>query len=277
MKFIRKVITPDEAKEILSSKNEVNRRLEKKRVDRYANDLSNGRWETENPQGTMIIFSENGNLIDGQHRLSAICKSGISALWTVAIIPDKANASIIDRCGNRNIGNILQIACNIEPRYSNRVITSAIRNHISARNGYTRLRDTTDLEIAEYYISHKGGIEKAADIIFNCSNNSVCRKNSLFHAVYAALMMGIEEENLLSFCEIVASGFSSSEKDYPAIACRNALFKSDTRNIDRAWETSGMCEEYIRRYVNNTCQKTSVSKPTFLYTKQLFDIERNKK
>lgn len=51
-----------------------NRRVSKVIVDRYAKAMSNGEWKSN---GQAIIFNKEGKLIDGQHRLSAIVKSGV--------------------------------------------------------------------------------------------------------------------------------------------------------------------------------------------------------
>ena len=66
-------ITPQKAQEYLAM-NKNNRHLMSKVVDSYAQDLKDGKWII----GTSTIcFDINGNLIDGQHRLSAIIKAGI--------------------------------------------------------------------------------------------------------------------------------------------------------------------------------------------------------
>jgi len=66
-------ITPQKAQEYLAM-NKNNRHLMPKVVDSYAKDLKEGKWII----GTSTIcFDINGNLIDGQHRLSAIIKAGI--------------------------------------------------------------------------------------------------------------------------------------------------------------------------------------------------------
>lgn len=66
-------ITPQKAQEYLAM-NKNNRKLMSGVVDSYAQDLKEGKWII----GTSTIcFDINGNLIDGQHRLSAIIKAGI--------------------------------------------------------------------------------------------------------------------------------------------------------------------------------------------------------
>lgn len=73
-------ITPDVAKKFLT-RNTRNRDLRERLVESYANDMRNGNWLV-NHQG--IAFNENGDLIDGQHRLHAVVKSGVT-VWMFVV------------------------------------------------------------------------------------------------------------------------------------------------------------------------------------------------
>lgn len=66
------VVTPDQARDWLAT-SLMNRRLNEKMVERLARDIVEGRWVLN---GESIKFDRSGHLIDGQHRLSAIAKSG---------------------------------------------------------------------------------------------------------------------------------------------------------------------------------------------------------
>ena len=69
------IITPDYARHILENYNPKNRALKQKHVDDLAMEMTNKEWMLN---GQTIIFSKNGMLLDGQHRLSACVKSGCS-------------------------------------------------------------------------------------------------------------------------------------------------------------------------------------------------------
>jgi len=58
----------------------LNRRLNPMRVNNFAEDMQRGRWKLTH-QG--IALDENGFLIDGQHRLQAIVKSGVTIKMNV--------------------------------------------------------------------------------------------------------------------------------------------------------------------------------------------------
>ena len=65
-------ITPAIAEEYLK-KNTDNRPLSNNTVNKYVREIENGEWKRN---GESISFSEDGVLLNGQHRLHAIIKSG---------------------------------------------------------------------------------------------------------------------------------------------------------------------------------------------------------
>jgi hypothetical protein len=70
------IVTPELAADILAHRNKTGRPLSRERVRRYLDDMNSNRW-ADNPQG--ISFdgeNELSNLVDGQHRMTAIKLSG---------------------------------------------------------------------------------------------------------------------------------------------------------------------------------------------------------
>lgn len=68
-------VTPEIATEWLEQRNKNNRPLNQAVAIKYANQMRDGKWVYEN--GDTITFDSDGTLIDGQHRLWAIAKSGV--------------------------------------------------------------------------------------------------------------------------------------------------------------------------------------------------------
>ena len=73
-------ITPDLASAFLE-RNSDNRPLNSRRVSMYAADMAEGRWALN---GEPIIFSSDGMLNDGQHRVAAIIAAGVPVQSMVA-------------------------------------------------------------------------------------------------------------------------------------------------------------------------------------------------
>lgn len=72
LKFEQITITPDGAKKMLQ-KNFGNRTMSLRHVTFLANEIIGGRWKVN---GDPIRFGKDGRLLDGQHRLAAVVKSG---------------------------------------------------------------------------------------------------------------------------------------------------------------------------------------------------------
>lgn len=101
-----KVLTPEEASKIIETSNIDNRKVRKHHVEWFSNLIKKNEWVITH-QG--IAFDCNGRLIDGQHRLLAIAKSGIETpiLVTKNLSPESYNA--IDTHSKRNIADIYKI------------------------------------------------------------------------------------------------------------------------------------------------------------------------
>lgn len=92
MKTELMVITPEIAKDMLS-RNISNRPLRKLHVDYLVREIESGRWKVN---GDSVRFCHDGTLIDGQHRLHAVLKSGVPVKTLVAYGVDKEAFATID-------------------------------------------------------------------------------------------------------------------------------------------------------------------------------------
>jgi hypothetical protein len=85
MKAELKTITPALAKKMLEN-NIGNRALTAWHVDELAKEIKAGRWKIN---GDMIRISVSGRILDGQHRLTAIIKSGMTIqTWVMEGLAD---------------------------------------------------------------------------------------------------------------------------------------------------------------------------------------------
>lgn len=116
MKTTIKEITPQWASQVLVTRNPNNRPLSQSFVDRLARDICVGAFAVTH-QG--IAFDENGDLLDGQHRLAAIVKANKSVKMVVSTgIPVKHRLNgvavntfeLIDGGRKRGVGQMLQMA-----------------------------------------------------------------------------------------------------------------------------------------------------------------------
>src|SRR6185369_8200893 len=101
MKISEKLITPLLAEHYLT-KNTTNRRVTQTNVDYLTDQMRKGLYK-ENT-GETIKFSRSGKLIDGQHRLLAIVKSGKSFKFTIAEDLEDNVFHVLDTGKTRNAG-----------------------------------------------------------------------------------------------------------------------------------------------------------------------------
>lgn len=105
MKTELMTISPKQAQAWLDGKGN-NRRLNPRHITYLANEIKAGRWRLTH-QG--IAFSDDGCLIDGQHRLAAIVESQIATKMMVTFEMPIGNFAIIDRGMPRNMETIIGI------------------------------------------------------------------------------------------------------------------------------------------------------------------------
>ena len=85
-------VTPDIAKDFLTH-NTGNRPINHRYVQMYVKQMQEGLWKLTTDA---IGFAKNGRLINGQHRLTAIVESGITAPFIVAHNYDENTFEAID-------------------------------------------------------------------------------------------------------------------------------------------------------------------------------------
>jgi len=98
-------ITPELATEWLRS-NTHNRNLRQRVVGSYATDMAAGAWVED---GQSIKFSTDGVLLDGQHRLAAIAKAGVTIrMLVVRGLPDSTQDTM-DTGAKRTMADVLKL------------------------------------------------------------------------------------------------------------------------------------------------------------------------
>lgn len=98
-------VTPQMASDWLS-RNPQNRTLSKRHAERLAEDMSKGNFVYN---GESIKIDEEGNLLDGQHRLTAIVMSGTVQQVLVARDVPRSSMRTIDRGHGRTVADWLKI------------------------------------------------------------------------------------------------------------------------------------------------------------------------
>lgn len=104
---VRMLVNPQTATAMLFQ-NRRNRSLRPSKVRGYAATMSAGRWNQDHPD--TIAFTRNGDLINGQHRLRAICASNSTLLLNVAFGCEDESRLTVDGHTAKSLGDRMWIA-----------------------------------------------------------------------------------------------------------------------------------------------------------------------
>jgi len=107
MKIAKVLVTPEIAAKWLAN-NSHNRNVNQSRVNRYAQDMVNGKWRQNT--GEFIKIAKDGTLLDGQHRLIALIKSKKSIYLDCLGGLENDLFQVLDTGKSRNTSDILKIA-----------------------------------------------------------------------------------------------------------------------------------------------------------------------
>jgi hypothetical protein len=125
MKTHLQTVTPEKAADWLTSDiNRDNRLLRDHFVNYLAQEILRGKWQTTH-QG--LAFSEDGRLLDGQHRLTAIVRSGKAVDILVTTGLPNETYQVID-CGLKR-GNHERLHL-VEDKAQNFMLTKALRAYL---------------------------------------------------------------------------------------------------------------------------------------------------
>lgn len=241
-------IDPELAKRYLE-KNENNRSISRKAVEKYKRDIASGEWTLN---GETISFYKSGRLKNGQHRLTAIVEVGIGA-WIIVVRNIADEDVIADRGVTRTVGNILEMAG----------YDSFVRNNsvIGALNILCQMRESgrnlTENEIAKIIDRQGNTIEKAYKACRIGSTKPICKKAAVIAAFICAIYTGTKIEDVERFAECVNSGFYKGEGETSSVVANKYLTGQTARS--NALKT----KIEISRFTFNALKDFEMGKPRY--------------
>ena len=254
--------------------NMVNRRLSQQRVIQYADSLRRGDWQLN---GESIKFNDHGEMIDGQHRLSAIIYCNIP-MTTVVMRGIDDGVSIIDRGRNRNLADSLLIE-GISKSIANNTIIAIVKLHHYIQ---TSLSNCSDSFVREYIEAHADNLERVNSILTGDSHAPFKIKAApMGLAMFYAGETEVGFDELDKFAKAVRSGFYETRRETAAIVIRNDLINNPMRNSNLGARkyTCYAIEKAIYDYHHGIERKKSyrnVDKPTYSNNAK-FAVERGYK
>lgn len=213
MHYEMMTVTPELAQRWLCTKNNRNRNISVRKVEAYANDMQSGRWHATHQNA--IAFYKDGNLADGQHRLSAIVKACVSVEFMVWFGLDDKAAYGIDAHKMRATQDQIKIAGGGEWITKDVVACARV---MMVKEKQAKL--VTPQQITEFCDKHKDAI------IFAHSNlpKTVSVSAPVRAAVAAAFYH--EDRDLLSeWCNIIASGVGAIPLSKTVLVLRERIIR----------------------------------------------------
>lgn len=208
------LITPEKAAEYLKH-NKINRPLKPERIRAYVAAMKAGKWQLTH-QG--IAFKSNGDLADGQNRLTAIVESGVPVMMKVTYDMD---ATILDRGAPRSDRDTL-IMSGIDKSTASSLAAAAVNFLFKYAYGCTP-GDEVKIDFFAKYGS------KLYDAVQLCSTKSdgstLTRVTPVAAATFCALVCGVNKDGLKDFFKTVNSTTNFDRKMSAATQLRNHILQ----------------------------------------------------
>lgn len=222
-------VTPTRATAWLNF-NKSNRRLRDGVVERYAEDMRNGRWTT---CPVPISFYEDGDVADGQHRLWAIVESGCAQKFPVVRGLSRGDGLNIDTGVGRSLVDNAKIS-RTDDGLTNELIAvcRGIADGVHARGAYGN-RTRTNGERMVFIKEHR----EAAEWV--CANGP--KGKGIRNAVVLAAMgrawyyPEVDRSRLRRFADVLSTGFFDGEGETAAQALRNYILQKDAITSQGLW------------------------------------------
>lgn len=253
-------ITPEIASDMLETNTE-NRKISKGTVQAYMNDILAGNWDES--VGVAISIDENGVLRDGQHRLTAIVQAGVGIhTW---VCRNVSSDGIYDN--NRKRSNSDQISimrADFDGVYKSTRYISIARSIINHNNNPNlNHRMVTPKEIIDFTEKHKDDLD---GFFLNMPMTTVPKISlAVVHlALFMAYMDGVDISDIMDFYEVLCSGMSTKQEEFPVIAYRNYL-KDVGNSVVITYAEIARCQYALKKYLTKSCVKRTIAPKELLY------------
>lgn len=230
-------ITPEMAANCLS-KNPNNRHINMRWVNHLATLIKNGEF-TLTHQG--IAFDEDGNLIDGQHRLHAIIKAGIAVKMEVSSGWPRSNILAIDVGKKRNFDDRARFLGRDERR-TDLAIAKILK--YGPVNGTIKLSPDMEFNLIDEY---RPGIDFASSLGGGHKKYYVIP----VQAIVARASYTQDKARLTEFVKTLITGQMGKLGDQPAIKLRESIiaYRAAKKQLVRNQDFYQKCESALRAFI----------------------------
>jgi hypothetical protein len=209
-------VTPEIAEQWLS-RNPNNRNLRSQVINSYARDMLSGSWVLN---GETVKISSEGQLLDGQHRLSAVVQAGATVpMIVVGNIPSEVMATV-DAGAKRTYADALKL----QGEENTSVLAAVTRRAVLWSGGYrTKIGSLspTPHEMNEYLQDNRR-LRTSAEIAVKLANRTLLPASIIGFCHW--LLSDLDPDEAGWFLARLADGDGLSADD-PIAALRNRIVK----------------------------------------------------
>jgi hypothetical protein len=213
----REVITVNQARDILIDANRGNRRIRRQDVAKFAADMRKGKWYSQLVTNC-LIFSQEGRLIDGQHKLTAFVESGLPQLGFLV---------------QRDVPDVVQIAINgsrpndikdfSDHEGFDKKTVPVGRSMFNGLTGGSKASNLTRREEIAYLLKHKRALDFSVALFKDVPKRLQRLKVSAVMAVFARATYHYSFEELAMCARVLISGQPINPSHSILIILREAL------------------------------------------------------
>lgn len=201
------------------NENHTNRALREGVAERYAEDMRNNQWTT---CVAPIVFYEDGELADGQHRLYAIVLSEKPQSFVIMRGLPRSAGLNIDTGLNRTIVDNARISGR-DPHLSTTLVGVA-RGFVIGGPYVTRDGSRAQSWSMASTIAAVGQYrEPCMWAVHNGPKSKFLRNKVTLSAIARAKHAGVDEAKLKRFCAVLESGLAAGAEEWAAVELRNYL------------------------------------------------------
>lgn len=211
------VVSPRTAKTWLATNRE-NRTLSPDWVNKLARDMRSGDFPNV---GEGIKFDEDGDLIDGQHRLAAVVQSGVSVEFLVVEGVPREHRYKMDKVRKRSTADELTMRFGI-PSAAMAVATGRLVLQWEIEEIKSESYKPTDAEIVDCVVQHRDAIGEA--VRYGMTLRADLGASPSATAAVHFLTRRIDAATAVEFWHGVHKGSGLVEGD-PELTLRNAIVK----------------------------------------------------
>lgn len=261
------LVTPSIAKKILDKHNGQNRTINSDHLSSLVRDIKRGHWIDDT--GTMISFGTHGQLIDGQHRLSAIVKSGEALKLSFKFGLDAAAQRVIDTGRKRTFSDYIAMTEGLDAKYKTEraSVTRLLYGFLHDQERphiYTNNNKPTQSDLYDVAVEFGEDITEGVQTVLGPGLVQKVVIGSYAAFVYVLAKHSDYSEYADEFFQLLGTG-ANLEADSPIIVVRNRLMTRyefrDQKTKDR---TIGLLIKAWNMWINGDTASVKMHNPEAL-------------